>query len=877
MTSSDPWSISVKAVGIGFNSEEEATAASSSRNANGERQFIVEVSPEDGVASLHDKIEGATGLKASQQRLIYRGRLIGKFEQRDENEEPRIKDIAGLCDGQTIHLVKKRDQSEESNNESNAGNTNGSSSDPTDFLGNASSSGGGGSLLAALLGLGNLPEEISNEDRDSSGISIGGGSSNTPTAAMPTTAASPSNPGTRGPRWGWRSSRIGRPRRPHYRLTAEDLQVNDPGSMEPVRQGLMTLHTLLPHAQQVHSDQVSTPLEANREWFRGQWIDCRDTVNQWLEATVVEIMSPDDILPPRDEDSLTSSVSRRGALPRHQRLPHVANDPAVGAADLQGRRRLLLEPCDSNDSDAEEGSLAGSRRRSNNEGVQMLLIHYNGWPHRWDEWIRSDSERIRPFRTRTRHPNVSSTASPTPQSVFNDAPSTNIRSEEEDEDRVHLLPELARAVSAINDLLNQVAASETSRARPGEGHDDLPWVPAEPQNSSSSPNYNRRQLQNLAPLLDRLGRTLTDAAPHLAALADSLPSTRTTVEGNQTESSETNDDGSIPDSLPDLNMNLSRNSGDGDHHPPTTGGLLSLWNRERRSQNSMHPDEVRSGLLTDEDIDPDYVDYATGVVNTSRGDVRAGPRSRPQNDDVASLLGAYLAAASLSNAVGGDDNGNEEGGGGMGGAAQSLGSILRERGNGGGGGSGGIDIHIHAVVTTPGGGGGGGGGGGLGLAALGGGGPIPTATVIGSGNGGGVGGNTGLGGTGRTLFASRDRGSRTSSILRSRHSHTAPAVPASEEIEDTSLFSELYSENPEPVDPNGSPEPDARRASRPPIVDDDDTDFIRRIAAMNEGDDRDNAGTNTRRSRNSFRRQSTERRGWGRLFRRRRSHRDSNL
>lgn len=413
MTSSnteDPWSISVKTVGIGFNAEEEAATASSAtnNNANGERNFVVEVSPEDGVASLHDKIEGATGLKASQQRLIYRGRLIGKNEQRAENTEPRIKDIAGLCDGQTIHLVKKRDRSEESNVESNSGNNN-SSSDPTDFLGNASASGGGGSLLAALLGLGNLPEEISNEDRESSNGGTSVATANTNTPATPTTAASPSNAGTRGPRWGWRSSRIGRPRRPHYRLTAEDLQVNDPGSMEPVRQGLMTLHTLLPHAQQVHSDQVASPLEANREWFRGQWIDCRDTVNQWLEATVVEIMNPDDILSPRnddddDDDQEVSSIQE--TLPRHQRLPHVANDPAVSAADLEGRRRLLLEPCDANDSDAEEASLAGFRRRSNNEGVQLLLIHYNGWPHRWDEWIRSDSERIRPFRTRTRHPNV---------------------------------------------------------------------------------------------------------------------------------------------------------------------------------------------------------------------------------------------------------------------------------------------------------------------------------------------------------------------------------------------------------------------------------------------------------------------------------------
>jgi hypothetical protein len=383
--SDDSWSISVKTVGIGFTPDEEAATASASiRNANGERRFVVEVSPDDGVDSLHAKIEGATGLKASQQRLIYRGRLIGgKCEE--PPDDSKIKDIAGLCDGQTIHLVKKRGaeaegtetdpNSEESNSTQNSNNQ--SSNLDSEILGGAPGNGGGGSLLAALLGLGTLTDD-NNEEREGN------------------TAAS------RGPRWGWRSSRLGRSSRRHYRLTAEDLETTDPGSMEPVRQGLMTLHTLLPYARSFHTEELSSPLEANREWYRGQWIDCRDTVNQWLEATIVEIMDPEDILPQRNYNSSESSSS----LPRHRRLPHVANDPAVSAADLEGRRRLLLEPCETDDPDEEEGSLSGFKRRRNNNAIQLLLIHYNGWPHRWDEWIRSDSERIRAFRTRTRHPNV---------------------------------------------------------------------------------------------------------------------------------------------------------------------------------------------------------------------------------------------------------------------------------------------------------------------------------------------------------------------------------------------------------------------------------------------------------------------------------------
>ena len=59
----------------------------------------------------------------------------------------------------------------------------------------------------------------------------------------------------------------------------------------------------------------------------GQWIDALDTVEQWLEATVLELSS----------DST------------------------------------------------------------------QVLVHYNGWPSRWDEWIDVRSPRLSPFRTKTLH------------------------------------------------------------------------------------------------------------------------------------------------------------------------------------------------------------------------------------------------------------------------------------------------------------------------------------------------------------------------------------------------------------------------------------------------------------------------------------------
>uniref|UniRef100_A0A7S2A3Z7 Uncharacterized protein n=1 Tax=Ditylum brightwellii TaxID=49249 RepID=A0A7S2A3Z7_9STRA len=118
------------------------------------------------------------------------------------------------------------------------------------------------------------------------------------------------------------------------RLTASDIRIPDPGSMEPVRQGLMTLHTLLGNAElglneqrqrqqriQQHRQEVDGeekgeeeltdnfvgqsqqrnqldhhPLNSHRQWYRGQWLDALDTVNQWLEATIVDIVLPSDLL-----------------------------------------------------------------------------------------------------------------------------------------------------------------------------------------------------------------------------------------------------------------------------------------------------------------------------------------------------------------------------------------------------------------------------------------------------------------------------------------------------------------------------------------------------------------------------------------------------
>jgi hypothetical protein len=291
-----------------------------------------------------------------------------------------------------------------------------------------------------------------------------------------------------------------------------------------------------------------------------------------------------------------------------------------------------------------------------------------------------------------------------------------------------------------------------------------------------TPVYGQREIRHLATVLDRLGRTLTDAAPHIASLAASLP--------DETATSSLQDN---------VSSSEQRILSDVDAPSPSAplGGLLSLWSRAQRRNNASTATTTPSNAASP--VDPDHVDYASGLVNTNRGEVRSGSRVRSSQDDIANLLGAYLAAASLSGLVSsGNDNGDDD--------ATGLGRLLA-RGGTGGGNAGGIDIHIHAVVTT----GSPGVPAGTGLIGIGGGGVgVGVGTAA---NGNVLGTLTGpLGGTtARNLF-SASRPSR--SLLRQRNNATpGPSnnVLESGDNDNDDLFSELYSENPPPVDPTASP------------------------------------------------------------------------
>lgn len=915
------WCIFVKTVGQGFEdlrrNEDESNRKGMS---DGTFSFSVEVSPNDRVDFLHEKIEGVTGVKASQQRLIYRGKLIGKADvsgsssngstnySTDENEnadnigtpygsdhksltgtqqqprqeqsvdEYRIKDIVGLCDGQTIHLVRKR-ETDATATTTAPSSTEDSSEFPTSFRDtennndeNASTStdsdrgGGGGALLAALLGLGSLGED---GPRGPEVITARRPNPNTNTRTNDTTERL-SSPWRSSILRGERSpSRVPRSiRRPTYRLAAEDLEVEDPGSMESVRQGLMTLNTIMnsqsSRTNNQQQQQLSTtsatphhPLGTNREWFRGQWIDARDTVNQWLEATVIDIVDPKDVLDDSTMVRIPAVYESRYANPeehppRQRRVPNVDNDPAISANDFEGRRRLLLEECDPGDPreirvpSTNTPRQRSFRPRSSNQGVQLLLIHYNGWPHRWDEWIRSDSERIRPFRTRTRHPTTSSMASPTPQSILHETPRTNIvQGGDEEDDRLAVLPELNLALSRVSGLVGDLVRRE-QRTRDHDGDDELedlhqisdhpaanatslrvdaglPWMArrnstgsddhdpsvamnANSNNTNNNPlgqtnnidaqayeedyergpfrnsatsdrcqtTYTQAELRNLATLFDRLGRTLTDAAPHIASLVATVPERH--EEDTTTSSAASSSQQAASDATVEHSNNSSMDFDTTTSSAPL-GGLLSLWSRERERRRQ-NPDAANDAAAvvsttsrTNAPIDPDHLDFASGVVNTTRGEVRSGQRSRASQqhhqDDVASLLGTYLAAASLGNVSTSNDDGENTN------PTSGLARLLQRGGGHGESNSNGIDIHIHTIVTGP-----GISPGGMGIAAMG----AASPTAI-------------LGGAQAQSLLPQSPGTSLSSNI---------VEPTTDPEDYNDLFSELYSESPTPIDPNGS-------------------------------------------------------------------------
>ena len=258
-------------------------------------------------------------------------------------------------------------------------------------------------------------------------------------------------------------------------------------------------------------------------------------MNQWLEATVLDVVVSSDL--EREEAAKKKAADDDGGgapSPTPTPIPQrtATMDPAVSTTNIIARNALLKNPDDK---------------------AQILLIHYNGWPQRWDEWIRGDSLRLRPFRTRTKHGASAPHASPTPVTIVEGAPTTRIcvpspsddRPSEDDasEEPDAILPELCRVLGGVMNEVEEIQKTHNNADAKEESNTDvvmnmnrkLPWHRNNSSNSrdDSSDDDSLKvtravadkkisDLKRIAPLLDRLGRLLTDSAVAVNKMSDNL-------------------------------------------------------------------------------------------------------------------------------------------------------------------------------------------------------------------------------------------------------------------------------------------------------------------------------------------------------------------
>eukprot|EP00814_Leptocylindrus_danicus_P018914 CAMPEP_0116022758 /NCGR_PEP_ID=MMETSP0321-20121206/11174_1 /TAXON_ID=163516 /ORGANISM="Leptocylindrus danicus var. danicus, Strain B650" /LENGTH=1090 /DNA_ID=CAMNT_0003493883 /DNA_START=712 /DNA_END=3984 /DNA_ORIENTATION=+ len=560
--------------------------------------FTIPINPKDTLDTLQRIITEHTNLQPTQQRLIYRGRMLNVAVNSSNGEDCTIDSVDGLCDGQTIHLVPRpagippsnsnsnsnsNQEEEEDNNEMFAEYTAmqmGAGGDPTETImgemfSRAVLAEEGGlevSLLSLLLGatstfgttnnnntnrngnrrssiisdmrLSNEDDEEDNEGDESEQIN-NGNSWRRRSFSIPSTSLDRNSIRRGGSNAANLSSDA---QQPNSTNNQQQQQGSAMEPLEPIRQNLMTLNTMLRHHDANLAEVSVDSIDANRRFYRGQWIDCLDTVNQWLEATVIDVVDASDLLVDNgngngDEANLaTNDVAsdegisaledvQSNTIRSSTAFREQAREPLIRSTNLAGRNQLLQlrdERTDTPRSDC----------------VQLLLVHYNGWPSEtWDEWIRSDSHRIRPFRTRTVHrsigpQNPNGAMSPSVQNPVLPvhAPRTHVALEEEAnlitspaDDRLGVLQEVTQTLGDVQGVLNRyVHPNLQSNDNDNDqiNSRQLPWRTNTDTDNSTNPMMTRREeLRIIAPLLDRLGRALVDIAPQLADLAEEPTST----------------------------------------------------------------------------------------------------------------------------------------------------------------------------------------------------------------------------------------------------------------------------------------------------------------------------------------------------------------
>lgn len=202
------------------------------------------------VIDLKERIREATSVEVNRQRLIYRGRvLLDEILVRDYNIE----------DGHTVHMVARPVNFQEL--QQSAGATSQSSTDPAPAV--VPSAGGVPQTrviasTGATLALGPAEESNTMEHVRQNILTIHTLLSTLASSDLTRTTASPS---------------------PSYNSDSS-LQAHEESSgLIPMGNGEFSLRRNIPPA----------PVTTTRRFFVGQWVDVKDTVNQWLEATIMNI------------------------------------------------------------------------------------------------------------------------------------------------------------------------------------------------------------------------------------------------------------------------------------------------------------------------------------------------------------------------------------------------------------------------------------------------------------------------------------------------------------------------------------------------------------------------------------------------------------
>jgi len=506
-----------------------------------QRSHEIEVEPEILVSSLKEKIKDITQVLEGRQRLIYRGRLLIDSETLS---------TYNVEDGHTIHMVAR--PVEAAVGESSGGNNNTSS---TASIGRGTTIGlAGGSIAASALAAAiaaanasgggannnNLPALLQTQrnrvlagalDVDtarlvSDALGIGQGASAANSVRTPAPGAQQS--GQRAVR----STTVSN--RGHQ-------QFRGPESLEHVRQGLLTLHTLL-------STMEEPAQSANESRVR-------------LRRNAEEIAAITSLPTEIEDETPIETESTQEITSREELLPTTLEHTSGGTTIATPSRRIPPAFYAGQWVDVEDTVhqwLEATIMRVEQEPVRRVLIHYNGWPTRWDEWLDADSPRIAPFRTRTLHGQQAPHANPTPNTGVENAPATDFYMTSEDTNneqhnnnntettRHHhrsararrgrevrlAICESWRILQCISPLLETLAETAHTELGTPEDEDvrpDMPWrLPdTTPRRGHLGSRSGRRAIReeirilarDAAPLVDRLGRVLSDLSPHLAALA----------------------------------------------------------------------------------------------------------------------------------------------------------------------------------------------------------------------------------------------------------------------------------------------------------------------------------------------------------------------